>query len=69
MSLSAGRPSKKVNNELNLSDVTNSSKRNVRVNFNLDENTHMALKKYAIENRKTITELLTEMIVEKVVER
>lgn len=69
MSLTAGRPSKKVDNELNLSDVTDSPKKNVRVNFNLDEDTHIALKKYAIENRKTITELLTEMIVEKVVER
>lgn len=69
MSLTAGRPSKKVDNELNLSDVTDSPKKTVRVNFNLDEDTHIALKKYAIENRKTITELLTEMIVEKVVER
>ena len=69
MSLAAGRPSKKLDSELSLSDVTDRPTKTVRVNFNLDEDTHIALKKYAIENRKTITELLTEMIIEKVVER
>ena len=69
MSLSAGRPSKKANNELALSDVTDSPKKTVRVNFNLDEDKHVALKRYALDNRKTVTELLTEMIEQKLVER
>ena len=37
MSLSAGRPSKNVKDQLALSDVTDSPKKTVRVNFNLDE--------------------------------
>ena len=69
MSLAAGRPSKKVDNEMSLSDITNSPKKTVRVNFNLDEETYIALKKYALDSRKTLTQLLTEMIKEKVVER
>ena len=69
MSLAAGRPSKKVDNEMSLSDITNSPKKTVRVNFNLDEETYIALKKYALDSRKTLTQLLTEMIEEKVVER
>lgn len=69
MSLAAGRPSKKADNELNLSDVTNSPKKTVRVNFNLDEEIYIKLKKHALDSRKTVTQLLTEMIDEKVVER
>ena len=69
MSLSAGRPSKNVKDQLVLSDVTDSPKKTVRVNFNLDEDKHIALKRYALESRKTVTELLTEMIEEKLIER
>lgn len=69
MSLAAGRPSKKVDNELNLSDITDSPKKSVRVNFNLDEERYIKLKKHALDSRKTVTQLLTEMIDEKVVER
>lgn len=69
MSLAAGRPSKKVKDELALSDVTGNPKKKVRVNFNLDEDKYIALKKYALDSRKTVTELLTEMIDEKIVER
>ena len=69
MSLAAGRPSKKVDNELNLSDITDSPKKTVRVNFNLDEERYIKLKKHALDSRKTVTQLLTEMIDEKVVER
>ena len=68
MSLSAGRPSKNVKDQLALS-VTDSPKKTVRVNFNLDGDKHIALKRYALESRKTVTELLTEMIEEKLVER
>ncbi len=69
MSLAAGRPSKKVNDKLDLSDVTDSPKKTTRVNFNLDEDKYIALKKHALDSRKTVTQLLTEMIDEKVVER
>jgi hypothetical protein len=69
MSLAAGRPSKKSNHELALSDVTDNPKKTARVNFNLDEDKYIALKKYALDSRKTVTELLTEMIDEKIVER
>lgn len=69
MSLAAGRPSKKVKDELSLSDVTDNPKKTARVNFNLDEDKYIALKKYALDSRKTVTELLTEMIDEKIVER
>ncbi len=69
MSLAAGRPSKKVKDELSLSDVTDSPQKTARVNFNIDEDKYIALKKYALDNRKTVTELLTEMIDEKIVER
>ena len=69
MSLTAGRPSKKSNNESNLSDFTDKPKKTVRVNFNLEEEVYIALKRNALDNRKTVTQLLTEMIDEKVVER
>lgn len=67
MSLSAGRPSKQVDEELALSDIAE-TKTN-RVNFNLDENKHIELKKYALNNRKSVTEVLTELIDEYVIER
>lgn len=69
MSLAAGRPSKKAKDELSLSDVTDSPQKTARVNFNIDEDKYIAFKKYALDNRKTVTELLTEMIDEKIAER
>lgn len=69
MSLSAGRPSKKAKDQLNLSDVSNSEKKTVRVNFNIDEDKYFKLKKHALESRKTITQLLTELIDENIIER
>ena len=68
MSLSTGRPSKNLK-KVSLSDVTDIEKKTVRVNFNLDEDKYIALKKYALDSRKTVTQLLTEMIDEKVIER
>lgn len=68
MSLSTGRPSKNLK-KVSLSDVTDAEKKTVRVNFNLDEDKYIALKKYALDSRKTVTQLLTEMIDEKVIER
>nr|WP_181716324.1 chromosome partitioning protein ParB [Psychrobacter sp.]QJS05178.1 partitioning protein ParB [Psychrobacter sp.]QJS05355.1 partitioning protein ParB [Psychrobacter sp.]QJS05436.1 partitioning protein ParB [Psychrobacter sp.]QJS05837.1 partitioning protein ParB [Psychrobacter sp.] len=67
--MKAGRPSKDAKHTLDLSDVTDSPKKTVRVNFNLDENKYIELKKYALENRKTVTQLLTEMIEKRLVER
>lgn len=69
MSLAAGRPSKKIKDELSLSDVTDNPQKKVRVNFNLDEDKYIALKKYALDNRKTVTQLLTEMVQERLDER
>ncbi|MFK3991447.1 plasmid partition protein ParG [Psychrobacter sp. NPDC064578] len=67
--MKAGRPSKENINELKLSDVIDPSKKTTRVNFNIDEDKYIEFKKYALDNRKTVTELLTEMIEEKLVER
>ncbi|ASE25051.1 plasmid partition protein ParG [Psychrobacter cryohalolentis] len=67
--MKAGRPSRDAKNTLDLSDVTNAPKKTVRVNFNLDEEKYILLKQYALNNRKTVTQLLTDMIDEKIVER
>lgn len=67
--MKAGRPSKDAKNMLDLSDVTNAPKKTVRVNFNIDEEKYISLKKHALDSRKTMTQLLTEMIDEKIVER
>ena len=67
--MKAGRPSKDAKNTLDLSDVTNAPKKTVRVNFNIDEERYIALKKHALDSRKTVTQLLTEMIEERLVER
>ena len=62
MGLAAGRPSKKAKDELDLSDVSDIPKKTVRVNFNLDEEMYIKLKKHALDSRKTVTQLLTEVI-------
>ena len=68
--MKAGRPSKEAKNELTLEDVSDKTKKKInRVNFNLDDDRHRALKKSALENRKTVTEVLIEMIDEKVYQR
>lgn len=64
-----GRPSKKVKNETKLEDVNSNAKVMTKVNFNLDKARHYALKKYALENDKTVTDVLIEMIDEKVHDR
>ncbi len=60
--MKAGRPSKKNKKELKLSDVSKTTTDKVRVNFNLERDKYITLKKYAIDNHKTVTQLLTEMI-------
>ena len=67
--MKAGRPSKDAKNTLDLSDVTNAPKKTVRVNFNLDEEKYIELRRYALDNRKTLTQLLTDLIDDKVIER
>lgn len=67
--MEAGRPSKNNDNELQLSDVSDMPKKPVRVNFNLNEDVYIDLKRYALDNRTTITKLLTEMIESRLNER
>lgn len=57
--LKAGRPSKNVK-EKTLADITD--QKTIRVNFDLDEDLHMQLKLYAINQKKTVKEVLTEQI-------
>lgn len=43
--MKAGRPSKEAKNELTLEDVSDKTKKKInRVNFNLDDDRHLALK-------------------------
>lgn len=67
--MKAGRPSKDAKHTLELSDVTNTPEKTVRVNFNISEDKHMALKKYVIDNRTTVTKLLQDMIDERLTQR
>lgn len=69
MSLTAGRPSKNSKPELDSSGDMVLDKKKVRVNFNLDEDKYIALKKYSLDSRKTVTQLITEMIDDKLIER
>lgn len=67
--MKAGRPSKDKKDALELSDVTDNPKKTTRVNFNLDEETYFELKQYVLDNRTTVTKLLTEMIESRLGER
>lgn len=67
--MKAGRPSKDAKNTLDLADVINTPNKTVRVNFNIDEAKYIEFKKYALDNRKTVTQLLTEMVQERLDER
>ena len=67
--MKAGRPSKDKKDALELSDVTDKSIKTTRVNFNLDEDTYFELKQYVLDNRTTVTKLLTEMIESRLNER
>ncbi|WP_169393532.1 MULTISPECIES: chromosome partitioning protein ParB [Psychrobacter] len=69
MALSAGRPSKKVSSELNLDDVTDNPKKQVRVNFNLDKDKHRALKQLSLDSQKSISQLLTEAVDQMIAKR
>lgn len=67
--MKAGRPSKDSKYTLELSDVSNTPKKTVRVNFNISEDKHIALKKYVIDNRTTVSKLLQDMIDERLSQR
>lgn len=70
MSLSTGRPSKAIKSkDMGLSDVADIEKKTVRVNFNLDEDKYFKLKKHALDSRKTITQLLTDLIDNNIIDR
>lgn len=70
MSLSTGRPSKAIKSkDMSLSDVADIEKKTVRVNFNLDEDKYFELKKHALDSRKTITQLLTDLIDNNIIDR
>ena len=69
MALSAGRPSKKVSSELNLDDVTDNPKKQVRVNFNLDKDKHRALKQLSLDSQTSISQLLTEAVNQMIAKR
>ena len=62
MKLSVSRPStEKPTNQVKLSDFQ-TDQPTVRVNFNLTEQQRMKLKKYALEQNKTMTEIVANFI-------
>ncbi len=71
MNLKTGRPSKQTNKkELELSDFKDDSQiQKSRVNFLLETEKYIKLKQYALDNRKTVTDVLTEMIDERLAQR
>lgn len=60
--LVAGRPSKKAKQELSLADVSDIEPKKIKANFNIDENLYIKLKQYALDNRKTVTQVLIALI-------
>lgn len=66
----AGRPSqKKAEQELSLSDVTNIEPKKIKANFNIDEDLYIKLKQHALDSRKTVTQILIELIEQTVNKR
>jgi hypothetical protein len=57
--LTAGRPSE--NRKKAMAAITNDC-RIVRVNFDLNEEEHMRLKMHAVKSRRSISEILRELI-------
>jgi len=60
MSLLAGRPSR-ATKAVTLADMSD-SKSTVRVNFDLDRESHTQLKIYALKQGKSVKQVLTELI-------
>lgn len=68
--LMAGRPSqKKAEQELSLSDVTDVEPKKIKANFNIDEDLYINLKQHALDSRKTVTQILIELIEQTVNKR
>lgn len=61
--LMAGRPSqKKAEQELSLADVSDIEPKKIKANFNIDEDLYIKLKQHALDSRKTVTQILIELI-------
>lgn len=61
MSLSSGRPSRTAKASPTLADMSDKSSK-VRVNFDIDRDLHVKLKIYAIQQGKSIREVLEGFI-------
>jgi len=61
LGLAAGRPSENKKAQA-LKALTDAKGRMVRVNFELEESEHMKLKVYAAKERRSIAEILRELI-------
>ena len=62
INLAAGRPSARRKQEVRLEDVFKDPVKMKRVNFDLSEDSHKKLKKYAIDQQKSVREVLTEYV-------
>ena len=68
--LSAGRQrKKKAEQELSLADVTDVEPKKIKANFNIDEELYIKLKQHALDSRKTVTQILIELIEQTVNKR
>lgn len=67
--LMAGRPSKKIEQELSLADVSDIEPKKIKANFNIDEDLYIKLKQHALDSRKTVTQILIELIEQAVNKR
>lgn len=61
LGLSAGRPSENRKSQA-LAAVVSDEPRKVRVNFELSEDEHMRLKMYAVKTKRSISEIMRELI-------
>ncbi len=61
LGLSAGRPSEH-KKAAALKAMAEEQRQKVRVNFELDETAHLKLKVYAAKNRRSISDVLRELI-------
>jgi hypothetical protein len=60
LGLSAGRPSQ--NRKEQAMAAMADEVKTVRVNFDLSEDEHMRLKMYAVQSRRTVAEIMRELI-------
>lgn len=62
MKLQAGRPSSRRNQDVSLASISNNVGETKRVNFDLSAALHQKLRRYAVEQNKSIKDILTEFI-------